>query len=429
MFSDLSKSSGLVTLAVNLTNAPEIQGFAVSLTYNTHVLSATTGGGIVFTGNVLESIPGNSISPLRNCVDGKGALGKCQSSDGPGVVSLALLNFGPGTTSSPTNGLLFKVTFNIVGRGLSQIHLREVALSKGLQGAQGIIPVSVFDGYFNNLDCPTGSRLLCKPPLVDFTISPSLPAPSGVTTFNASALRGKDLTFNASASKAVNLGPPRATIRNFTWVFGDTCNTCGSQSTNGTTVTITHVYELPGNFTVALIVTDTYGITWTKEVVLNVIAILIDLSVSDLTADQSGGVVPGTKVTITAKAFNGGTSKENASMEINLEGRVLKNVSFTNMMPGQEDKTIVVWDTSNYVPRVYRVDAIIPPVRNATTGQIIENNIFNNRKSTWIQLVTPIPSGLRLSLLPATGLSVLVLAGLVFMASRLRKPARDGELP
>jgi YVTN family beta-propeller protein len=85
----------------------------------------------------------------------------------------------------------------------------------------------------------------------DLTISPD-PAP--VAAFTATAqVAGTATTFDGSASLS-----PIGTIAFYTWDFGD-----GTMTTTANAL-INHVYAVPGNYTVILIVTNTAGTSITK---------------------------------------------------------------------------------------------------------------------------------------------------------------------
>lgn len=180
---NFSRTSGTVTFSVNVSNSPSFSAFQVILDYDTSVYSVAS---VDYAGNVL----GPNTQLQRLCIDDIAQPGSiaCQPPDATGVISISLYLLGNQSTPTPTNGLLFRVTFNIIGTGLGQVHIYSTLLAGLSPSGPGFFPASTQDGYFTNVDCPKGSGLACQPPTV--SIQFSLPAPflGSVTTFNATTI-------------------------------------------------------------------------------------------------------------------------------------------------------------------------------------------------------------------------------------------------
>jgi len=258
--SDSSLISGPVSYTVNVVNSSAINLFDVRLTYNYTVLH---GASIDSSSNVL----GSDAQVLYNCLDGVRPPGACDDRDGPGITHFGLFLLGNVSVTPPPTGVLFKITFNIVGPGFSQLHLVPGG-SFGTVLLIGRLNVALRtqDGYFNNKMC---GLLLCKPPVADFTFSPSL------------AVLGRTVTFNATRSRATNAN---AVIRSHFWTWGDEQNP--SQSTENVT---THAFRSIGNFSVTLAVTDSYGISWSETLTVPVISVYIQLLVDRSRSNQDSG--------------------------------------------------------------------------------------------------------------------------------------------
>ncbi len=253
---DLSITTGsTVQFAVNLIDAPAINGFVVVLSYNPHILEGVRP--LDYSGNVLQSYGTPHV--LRDCVDG-GDL-QCflgaQPPDQAGTTSLSLVLFGQ-TTAGPTNGLLFRETFNVVGTGFTQLRIVLALISTGVilpDGTPEKVPVATSDGYFSNIDCPQGSGNECVPAVPDFTWSPLTPRLGDVVSFNASA----------------SLPAPGATITDYRWSWEDGT---GGLETAGSIVQHTFTsftgYPIEGRFFVTLTVTDSFDLSTsiTKQVVV-----------------------------------------------------------------------------------------------------------------------------------------------------------------
>ena len=244
---DPTITSGTVTFNINVLNSPSISTFGVSIFYNRAVLSLLPTG-INFQGDVLAQT-GGTLSVGAECLDGSSIIGNCiPLIDDLGVVSLLLLIQGQSVTPNPTNGLLLSLTFNVIGRGVSQIDfLRSILLNGNL--ANPLIPSQSTDGYFSNMMC--GSAI-CRPPIAQFTFTPTTPEV------------GIPVTFNGSSSFATN---PSASIQTYSWNwrvrFPDVSNANGP--------IVQHAFQFPGEYTVTLAVNDTYSVVGFATTVVNVI--------------------------------------------------------------------------------------------------------------------------------------------------------------
>jgi hypothetical protein len=324
------------------------------------------------------------------------------------VVTLQLVNLS-GNVTAPASGQLFRVTFNVVGQGFSAIHLLQVLLVGTAAQAKSVqVPALSSDGYFANTDCPQGSGKLCRPPLVSVSYS------------SQRIVAGKSVTFNATASHSQNPDPNNpsinASITGYTWDWGD--------GLGAVTVTIPvqeHAFSF-GNITVTLAVTDSYGIIAFKTFQVRVIRIWIDLVLSNLSIDKTTGIIPGTPLNITAHVSNESTQPENATLEIFLSNKNLGTRQLINMESGVSAQLSVVVDTAGFKPNVYKILAVVDPVRDRTTGNIIENDTDNrnNEQTQYIQLIEPLPAG-GLSLVQTFGVAVVAIGGVVAGTGVIRK--------
>jgi len=131
-------------------------------------------------------------------------------------------------------------------------------------------------------------------------------------------------------------------------------------------------------------------------------------------------------VKITADVINNSTLPESSNMTIAVEGLILGGQASKQFSLGpfrQHTSLIVEWDTTGYVPRVYRVDAIVIQPKNA-------NSTKGNIGSGYVQLIDPMPYGsFSLSLLETTGLGILLLAAIGFAVTRLRRRPSYADEP
>jgi hypothetical protein len=387
-----------VTFAVNLTNAPLIHAFTLQIQYNPKVLSLTNSG-IDLSGGLL----GAAVQPLVECIDGSVVIGNtCTDLDGAGVLTLAVTIIGNGNSTQPP-GILFTTTFNIVGRGVSQIHLLNAVVVEGAADVlnPSLLDVQFADGYFSNKLC--GGQL-CQPPTPSFTIVPLPPIPVD-----------KNVTFDASLSKSPN---PNGQISIYTWFWDE----IGSSIP---TYTFTNKAVLEKSFFIGnhphfitLAVNDTYNAVGYVTMKIQVTEIRLNLGVDSINAKPVFRVLVGTPVNVTAVGENLSTNALNVTLEIFVGSTVLANKTFSNVHSHfSTDPLTVIWDTHGFSPKIYRVEAIVPPVRDSS-GRIIEDDAVkgvdsNNMASAFVQLVEPTGSSLlSLSLIQTTGLSVVVLIGI-----------------
>ena len=395
--SDTSRTSGQASYTVNVYNSSAINLFEVRLTYNYAVLHAAS---IDYSANVF----GSNAQTLYNCLDGVTPPGSCDTLDGAGVLHLSLYISGNVSVTPPPVGVLLEVTFNIVGQGLTQLHLIPAApfgshLLKG--GAD--VPFTTQDAFFNNILCGT---VKCKPPVADFTFSPSI------------ALPGRSISFNATASRATNAN---AVIQQYSWQWGD--DSIPSSTTSNVT---SHVYRNVGNRTVTLTVTDSDGISWSKSLTVPVIAVYIQLIAGQITIEPKFGIHPGAIVKITANVINNGSIAESSNLTIAVEGHLLGDQATQSFSVGpfhQATSVTATWDTTGYFPRIYRVSAVVrePSGANSTKGSV---------GISYVQLIEPLSSGsLSLGLAETTGLGIVVLAAIVFTVTRLRRRPSFADEP
>jgi PKD repeat protein len=398
---DLSKTPGAtISIEVNITNAPPLNQFAAILTYNNTYLKAASPASLDYAGNIL----GSQLFFTRECLDGKHGAdvgdGGCQGDDGPGVTSFAVSLLG-NQTSTLSNGFLFKLTLQVAQTGFSPLHISNIVLATIKNGQSGVrVPAVTSDGYFTNIDCPRGSLTLCKPPIADFTISPQV------------LTQGVAATFNGTTSTTPN---PGAKIVRYDWFWGDPVGRGEDLNVAGVSK---HAYSHSGNYTVTLAVTDTYSASAYRSFVVQVINVVVQALVNDITVNPLYGVLPGAVVNITAQIQNAGTVPINGTFRILLEGNSLgagSTKQFQNLQRLTHSSLSFAWDTKPYTPRVYRIDVVISPIAN-------ESNPNLNRASAYIQLIVSFGSGnLSLNLLQTTGLGILVVAAIGAALVRFRK--------
>jgi PKD repeat protein len=395
----LTKNKIIIELALNNTpDVPPINGVLVQLTYDTSVLTASS---LNYSTNIFN---GYTIAIVSDCLDGHGAggvTGYCHSDDGPGITTFAETILGA-VTPDGTEGNIFFLTFNVntTAPHFSQIAIKQGSISKG----NTAFAVKLLDGYYTSLKC---GNVACSPAFAKFTWTPKIPTQGTVTIFNASS----------------SLPSPGAFIKNYTWAFGDAgIRPYRDTFTNSTA---TYIYQIAGNFSVTLKVTDSNGVKASKTQLVSVINTIIDMGIENLDVQPSPlALHPGVIFTITAllRNYGGLPTNTSISLSITINAKVLPlgNLTVMNMKPTKTATLTEKWDSTPYPPNVYRVDAITPLLKNET---LTDGN--PNHKSFWIQLI-PVQPGGSLDLLSVAGVSIVVVGaggyGVSFLRKRNTKP-------
>jgi hypothetical protein len=283
-----------------------------------------------------------------------------------------------------TNGTLAMLTFNMVGTGLSPIHY---FFQEALTEPDGFRLQTVgYDGYFTNADCGSGN--LCKPPVVSF-VPPLRPITLRPVSFNATAVSQN----------------PAGSIREYNWTFGNfqDLHFVNSPPEKGAKVATnaTFIFQQIGEHEVTLSAQDNFGARAYYTVSIDVFRVWIDLGFSALSIDHIVGLSPGTIVHIVASVINLGVNPENSTLRLSVNNKNMTTAPITDLGPERQSSLSFDWNTGNYTPRVYRIEADIDPVRSITTGQFLENDTttlhgrivdLNNVRVAFVQLIEPLPS-------------------------------------
>ncbi len=441
-FTDLGHKNTSITFAVNIGSAPSIGGFVVYISYNaTNNKSVLISPSIDYTGNVLVG----STQVVNNCVAN---VGICSGIDATGATpGTAILSFGLtelGNNSSPavTNGLLFRVTFQINGAvsGIGQVHVLEAQYTPA--GTSDNIDATTYDGYYTNAACPATSQTPCRPPSVSYQITPLTPSQGSPASFNVT------VTVNNSGAKVTYLH----------WEWGD--STLSENQTDVSQIK-RHVFALisfgadncvfRGKCLVGLTVHDTYGIVWETTVVVKIVHVVVDISVGPTALTLSdrnpiSQIFPGTTVYISAIIRNFGTVPETATMTIGTELMVLNSSIFSLGPQGllnASSSMTAVWNTTGLTPRVYSVFVTISNLVTpgcASGGLCLRGNVNQTyvaqndptstlSKTLYVLMLSPqLLGAFSLGLLQTAGLGILVVVGVgAGLARFMKKPSYETE--
>ncbi len=222
------------TVKIQVASIDPFNAWDISVQTDNTVISPQS---LDITGNLLAVNFTTTVFPLINCINGVGT--GCIATDGPGIAHSAVTGFGPPPQPGASSGLLFAITYKVVGTGaFSTIHLFNDVIANGATGLA--VPHTSVDGLY-------GAKP-DTPPIASFTVTGN------------NSVTGTTVNFNGGASS-----DPDGTVVSYAWAFGD--------GTSGTGVTTTHIYMTAGTgtFTVTLTVTDNGGKTGTASAVIGVL--------------------------------------------------------------------------------------------------------------------------------------------------------------
>lgn len=133
---------------VQVAGIDPFNGWDIQITSDPSVINATS---LTINGNMFDANYSSTQYPSfeqYHCINGAG---KCAPNDGHGIVHSAVVYLGPLRQSGPSDGLLFNVTYKVVGSGsYSPIHFQKIIITNGTptpvttdspqDGLYGILP-------------------------------------------------------------------------------------------------------------------------------------------------------------------------------------------------------------------------------------------------------------------------------------------------
>src|SRR5712692_6510493 len=219
----------LFSVKIQVANIDPFNAWDISVQSDPTIISPQS---LSITGNLLAINFSTTAFELIHCNNGIGT--GCIATDGAGIAHSAVTAFGPPPQTTPSSGLLFAITYKVIGAGHSAIHIFSDIIANGATGAA--VPHFTVDG--------------------DYGTAVNIPPTASFTVTGNNTVTGSTVSFNASVD-------PDGTIASYAWTFGD-----GGSSTG---VTASHVYATAGTFTVTLTVTDNLGATGSASVKVGVV--------------------------------------------------------------------------------------------------------------------------------------------------------------
>ena len=220
---------------LNINGSDSISGFEVYIkNNNTAALvdpaAATTS--LSFTGSIF---PNPSITVL--CIDNTVVVGGCTAQDGAGIVHIGVGQSGF-LSSSPITGHLVGITYTVAGKtGVAGLSYQTGCPGSSVKGTTECVSIS--GTTLNIPETAQAASFTNNHPGANWKANPAAGTAPLTTTFTSTQ------SFSSGG-----------TITSYHWNFAD------GNSTFSTAQSIfTHTYVAPGNYTPAMFVTDSLGLT------------------------------------------------------------------------------------------------------------------------------------------------------------------------
>jgi len=322
-----------ISYKIRVVDFQSFTAWNIMVKTNQSVISPQT---VSISGNLFQTNFTNTVTEITNCVNG---IGKgCGPNDGLGIAHSAAAILGSASTNATMAGLLFTITYKVIGGNYSPVT---------------IFNDQVFGASQNFLPHTTTSGVYGRPP-PDFDLS-TFPAhvflgrqSSGFTSIILRSLNGFNGTVNLSATVSPS-GP--------TFTLSQNSLSVSANATAVDQLSISSTSQLPlgGNYTISVI----GGTSSLSHSVAVRVTIVPDFSIT--VAPSSAALIPGGRslsaVTVTSRDFSGTLQLTAFTNPPSLAGpQIFLNNSFLSLSTGQSAQTILfIFTYLNTSPGNYTV--------------------------------------------------------------------------
>src|SRR5438128_5115238 len=129
------------TVKIQVADIEPFNAWDISVQSDPTVISPQS---LTITGNLLAVNFSTTVFELINCINGAGT--GCIATDGAGIAHSAVTVFGPPPQTTTGSGLLFTITYKVIGPGFSTIHIFSDVIANGATGAA--VPHTTVDGGY-----------------------------------------------------------------------------------------------------------------------------------------------------------------------------------------------------------------------------------------------------------------------------------------
>src|SRR5712691_11630022 len=131
----------LFNVKIQVANIDPFNAWDISVQSDPTVISPNS---LSITGNLLAINFSTTAFELINCNNGVGT--GCIATDGAGIAHSAVTGFGPPPQTTTSSGLLFTITYKVIGTGSSPIHIFNDVIANGATGES--VPHFTVDGSY-----------------------------------------------------------------------------------------------------------------------------------------------------------------------------------------------------------------------------------------------------------------------------------------
>ena len=238
------------------------------------------------------------------------------------------------------------------------------------------LKVSLVNVAEANITTKTTWLRIIEPPVLNITISPETPVVNQTVTINASQSYHQD---------------PNGTITSYRWIIYDPYNDLKFLGEGPDLTTINFKFTIEGNWTIELIVTDNFGLTYdanrertkpyrTELTIAVVTAITHAPTISDLNVGYNltgvilSPVIEGENVTIRAIIKNNGNVKEAFNVTLYINGIIIDIKETSELPPGSLES--IIWK-----------QPLLAGYYNVTVEAKIGD--VKNNKTKWLRVIKP----------------------------------------
>lgn len=336
LIKDSSKGIGSTfTVNINITNAENLHGWQINMTFNPAVVNTTKPS--MIQGTFMSDVAPTILSKAVDNVDGT-LLFSCVFDPNP-------LTYPP--DGAYGDGVLASITFKV--KAAERATLLQFVAGTKLKTRVGEVVIDIenfetHDGIFDNR--PIGENVL---PVASFSVQPLTANHRGMVNFDASASYDPDTW-----------------LMSYHWDFGDGFSDVYVRGENLTALA-SHTYTQNGTYPVTLTVKDYDDAAATDS---KTATVLYDIAIVEVSSPQVA-VMPGAPVQVDVTATNNGDFFETFNVSAYSNQDLIGKQTVTNLTPKTQIALHFTWDTTGVSLGNYVLKA------NATTV-LGETNTANN---------------------------------------------------
>ncbi len=272
-------SGTTVTYQIKVANIATFNGWDISVQVDPAVLNPTS---FTVSGNVLAANFSATGLELVHCVNGIGT--NCTATDGAGIVHSSFVIFGPPPATASISGLLFTITYTVLGGAGTKVHISNDLIT---DGSALPVPHTTQDGVYGIV------------PTADFSVSIAPTSQSVIqghsANYSIAVIGSGGFTGTVTLTAALSPSGPTTTFSSDTITGGSGTSSIAVATTAST---------LPGTYTVTVTGTSV-SLSHSVPVTLIVNQIIPDFSIAVNPTDLTVVASYGSQTTVTLTSVDG----------------------------------------------------------------------------------------------------------------------------